>query len=206
MAALVQQGCGDAVGNPILGSGALVDTPRDGGARDAGDLVDATTMATVSVIRPTGSGSDSYTYTGDVPPTLYCSNAANWADADLERQLADQLVELRRGVIRCSNGVFDDLPPFEMPPALRCSARLHSLTRATKGYDASDPGMRMTTAGFQHGAFAERTVLNSKDPETVLLSLKQDEKGCANLTDPEFTAIGIGEYGGVWTFDFAEPP
>jgi hypothetical protein len=40
----------------------------------------------------------------------------------------------------------------------------------------------------------------------VLFDLLGNPQDCANFTSSEFTALGIGEYFGVWTFDFAAAP
>jgi uncharacterized protein YkwD len=125
--------------------------------------------------------------------------------------MAQAINELRSLGVRCGDRMMGPLPALLLPAALRCSARRHSLDMATTGYqgkrgsDGSSPGERMTMAGFTHSAAAESIEMGT-DASQLFIDLSSDSEACANLANPQFTALGIGEYRGLWTFDFAAGP
>jgi len=231
LGALLLASCGDAAGDPIRAvptpDAAL--SSGDSGPRDAADAMpDATTMATPTALPSPGSflpitgvpGSGNMgpgsmhdgRSSDDVPVVPYCANAAHWQQefADAEQRAAQAIDELRDMGVLCGRDISDQLMRLSSSPELRCSARVHSLDMAkygifdTVGHDGSDPGERMTRAGFDHTAAAESIVRYSgSNPNQVVFDLQGDPQGCANLANPEFTSLGIGEYDGLWTFDFA---
>jgi uncharacterized protein YkwD len=218
-------GCGDAAGHPIRS----ITTPEAGlHSTDAGhDMLDAMSSATL----PTpgtfpqngpnqGPGSGDPMHDGRdndiVPRTFYCAPAANWSGeyASDEQQMEQAINTLRDRRVSCANGVDEvQLPRLSFPPELRCSARLHSLDmyvsryRGMRGSDNSLPSDRMEGAGFEHGAVAESIAPHDGgDADQILLDLLDNPRDCTNLASREFTAVGVGEYAGVWTFDFAAEP
>jgi uncharacterized protein YkwD len=223
LVAALAAGCGDAVGTPIR---AIAKPDAALSLLDAGHpvdaMVDATSRATFvapGMFQPpppgTGSGQDQGTRrsSDDVPHTAYCFNVANWpqdSESD-EQQMAQAINELRSRGVRCGDRVMGSLPALLLPAALRCSARLHSLDMAIAGYqgkrgsDGTSPGERMTMAGFTHGSVAESIEMGT-DASQVFINFASDSEACANLANPQFTALGIGEYRGLWTFDFAAGP
>jgi len=217
-------GCGDAAGNPIRSI-----TTSDAGpnASDAShDMLDATSTASMpppgsfpqingpgSPDQSPGSGDPMHDHSNsDVPRTGYCASAANWSEqfADDEEQLMQAINETRARRVSCGGHDDVQLPRFFFAPELRCSARLHSLDmavfqyRGMRGPDGSSPGERMAAAGFAHGATAESLPPSmTGDVGQILFDLIGDSDDCANLASREFTAVGVGEYAGVWTLDFA---
>lgn len=221
-------GCGDVTGNPIRSI-----TTADAGLRavDAGhDMLDATSAATLpapgnfppmsapgSPNQGPGSGDSMHDGHGNdvVPHIPYCAGAANWSDqyTDDEEQLVQAINETRARRVSCGGHDDVQLPRLYFAAELRCSARIHSFDMAFAQYhgrlgsDGSTPSQRMTAAGFAHTDSAE-----SLPPSTtgnagqVLFDLLGDPDDCANLASREFTAVGVGEYAGVWTVDFAAEP
>lgn len=221
--------CGDVTGNPIRSI-----TTSDAGlhALDGGhDTVDAMSGATLPApgnfppmnapgTPNQGPGSVDTMHDGHgndvVPYTLHCAPVRNWsgAFASDEEQMEQAIESLRDQRVSCGNGIEQvRLPPLTFAPELRCSARLHSLDMyvadyyGAQGSDGSSPGDRMQSAGFEHGAVAESIAMsNHGDPVQVLLDLLDNPDDCANLASRRFTAVGVGEYAGLWTFDFAAAP
>jgi uncharacterized protein YkwD len=215
-------GCGDAAGHPIRGI-----TSPDAGlhSSDSGhDMLDAMSSATVLDPFPPMDPPDDNQGPGamhdghpndEVPLTPFCLNAATWPEdlRDDEQRMAQAISDWRAaGFARCGNRMADRLPVLDFPPELRCSARLHSFDMVAGGYfdqvspDGTAPGQRMSRAGFRHSDSAESIARGGSDPTQVLIDLLGNPQDCANFTSSEFTALGIGEYRGVWTFDFAAEP
>jgi uncharacterized protein YkwD len=214
--------CGDAAGNPIR-------NPEPDAAllrKDAGDgMLDAASSASLPVGSlppkniPTGSPNESpgSMYDGrstdGVPHIAYCANAANWPrDLEDDEATMEQAINQTRSRISCGDNGNDEvqLPRLRIAPELRCSARLHSLDMVfnrysdTRGSDGSQPGTRMTKAGFAHDASAES--IGQGHIDDVLFDLLGNPDDCGNLASRQFTAVGVGEYAGLWTLDFAADP
>lgn len=220
LGAWLLSGCGDAAGNPIRSI-----TQPDAGlhSTDAGsDKLDAMSSASVldpgmfPPMNPPNDNQDPGSMHGghpndEVPYTQYCLNAATWPEdlRDDEQQMAQAINDWRSGFARCGTRTADRLPVLDFPPELRCSARLHSIDMFVRDYrdqrtpEGTPPGQRMSMAGFPHSSSAESISDDGSDPTQVLINLLGNPQDCANFTSSEFTALGIGEYRGVWTFDFA---
>jgi uncharacterized protein YkwD len=109
------------------------------------------------------------------------------------------------------------IPELRMEPELRCSARLHSLDMATRGFfsrvnpEGEGPAVRIERAGYDAG-IAEETIAQSDQAdgasptvETLRELVLDGGVDCEILVDPRFDSIGIGYYEGLWTIDLAGP-
>jgi hypothetical protein len=149
-----------------------------------------------------------------------CDDVAEWrrSVAESERELLE-MINARRMEGECGNGQFEAHPPLRLAPELQCSARLHSADmffnglwdrddedeESAIGSDGSYPSERMRAAGFEHGRSAESRVAREDSALEALEDLERiDSNGCWNLSQREFTHIGIGRYADFWTVDFAQ--
>jgi uncharacterized protein YkwD len=111
-------------------------------------------------------------------------------------------------------------------PALRALRRLdraaqswtdrmldsHSFSHAAGG---SDPGSRISAAGYQWWAFGENIATGFATPQQVVAAWMGSEGHCRNILGPQFTDVGtgvsdgavagFGSGGGTWTQDFGRP-
>jgi uncharacterized protein YkwD len=97
--------------------------------------------------------------------------------------------------------------------ALREAARGHSGDMAThenlshQGTDGSDPGDRITQAGYQASKWAENVASGQPSPQEVVDAWMQSDGHRANILDCGLTEIGVGhvvnaEGVAYWTQDF----
>ncbi len=129
------------------------------------------------------------------------------AQPDLEQQVVD-LVNSQRQQVGCA--------PVTIDPRLTQAARVHSQDMASNnflnsiGSDGSDPGARLTAAGYAWSNYGENIAAGFTTAEQVMSVWMQ---GSANIIlNCAYTQIGVGHeynansaYGHYWTQDFATP-
>jgi hypothetical protein len=202
--AIASQACGDGIGRPIkaLPLEAAAGAGGSAGAGGAG-----------------GPGGAAIGDGGDVPPNLYCAQAASWP-ADLaaaEDELFRSINLFRSGSGNgCAQFSYGNDPPLTLAPALRCSARLHAVDMAARGFfnqtnpDMVTPSQRMAVAGFPNSAAAEDIgsgPVPRISPDVVGLPdvvVAGEPTSCA-LGDPNLGYAGVGHYGNFWVIDVANP-
>jgi uncharacterized protein YkwD len=141
----------------------------------------------------------------------YCADALDWPEmfASSEDELLGMINSARERGIRCGDRESDSLWPLQSSPELQCSARLHSLDMAVRGFtsetspDGYDPRTRMDAAGFPVQQWSESIVTGETEPGRVLQRLLGNPSDCVSLQARELNAIGIGRHGELWTLDFA---
>jgi hypothetical protein len=204
--AVANQACGDGIGRPIRG-GPVATVGDAGGAGGAGG------------VGVGGAAGTTLGDAGDVPPNLYCQQAANWP-ADLaaaEDEVFHSINLLRSGSDNgCAQFHFGNAPPLTLAPALRCSARLHAADMAARGFfsqtnpDMVGPVARMAVAGFPSSQAAEdigQGDVTRIGPDFVSLPAMMvagEPQNCA-LGDPTLRYAGVGHYGDLWAIDVANP-
>lgn len=191
-------GCGDGIGDPIRRA---VAEPL---------AVDSGVDAGVSPRRSREEGRHAR-----VPDGPHCARAATWPEelANSELELFDELNRVRdREGLDCGSREFHDLRPLRFEPELRCSARLHSLDMADRGFfglsnpEGDDPEARIAAAGLAPITRGITFVARAGDAMSVFEDLLGDRDGCVNFAQADFTSIGIGRYDDLWTIDFATVP
>jgi len=151
-------------------------------------------------------------------PRLECNvEGGGWpADwASLEEQALSAVNEQRASGARCEDQLFGPAPAFLMSPALRQSARCHSLDMATQNYfsheslDGSSPWTRIAAAGYAGTATAENIAAGYSDARSVVRALMGSAGHCKNIMQRSSNEIGIGfassstaSYHSYWTQDF----
>jgi uncharacterized protein YkwD len=80
------------------------------------------------------------------------------------------------------------------------------------GSDGSDPGDRITAAGYDFSTWGENVAAGYTSPSSVVNAWMNSSGHRANILNPAFTEIGIGYiynsasyYGHYWTTDFGAP-
>jgi uncharacterized protein YkwD len=80
------------------------------------------------------------------------------------------------------------------------------------GSDNSDPGDRITAAGYDYSTWGENVAAGYTSPSSVVDAWMDSTGHRANILNPNFTEIGIGyvyssasDYDHYWTTDFGAP-
>ncbi|MFF3576787.1 CAP domain-containing protein [Streptomyces mirabilis] len=122
------------------------------------------------------------------------------ASAAVTRVVA--LVNSERGKVGCS--------PLTLNAKLSKAAQDHSADMASHqnmshtGSDGSDPGQRITTAGYTWSAYGENVAFGYSTPEAVMAGWMSSPGHKRNILDCDFKEIGVGlaQPGSYWTQDF----
>ncbi|MFF1746035.1 CAP domain-containing protein [Streptomyces mirabilis] len=122
------------------------------------------------------------------------------ASAAVARVVA--LVNSERGKVGCS--------PLTLNAKLSKAAQDHSADMASHqnmshtGSDGSDPGQRITTAGYTWSAYGENVAFGYSTPEQVMAGWMSSPGHKRNILDCGFKEIGVGlaQPGSYWTQDF----
>ena len=138
---------------------------------------------------------------------------ADWAS--LEEQALSLVNERRANGASCGEQRFGPAPAFLMSPALRQSARCHSLDMATQNYfsheslDGRSPWARIAAAGYTGAATAENIAAGYSDARSAVNALMASTGHCKNIMQRSSNEIGIGFassstafYHSYWTQDF----
>ena len=107
--------------------------------------------------------------------------------------------------------------PAVTPDArLAAAARAHSADMAQRRYfdhtapDGTDPGQRITAAGYAWSAYGENIAAGYPDAVSVMRGWMNSPGHRENILNCRFSNLGVGLYrtpdrGGYWTQDFAAP-
>ncbi|MFJ3660254.1 CAP domain-containing protein [Streptomyces sp. NPDC090119] len=154
--------------------------------------VSAPTVRQVST-RP----SPAQTATAAAPST---PQPAATASGDVARVV--ELVNAERAKVGCS--------PVQLNSTLSKAAQDHSAdmaahnTMSHTGSDGSDPGSRITAAGYQWSAYGENVAYGYSTPEQVMDGWMNSAGHRENILNCSYKEIGVGlaQPGSYWTQDF----
>jgi uncharacterized protein YkwD len=154
--------------------------------------------------------------TRDEPKTP-AEPAAEWPTA-VERRVLDLVNAAREKSRRCGGERFDAVPPWKLSQTLTEVASLHALDMARhrsldhRGSDGSQPGERVTRAGYAWRATGENIAAGQPDAESVVASWLGSAGHCTNIMRPQYTEMGVAfvhvpteEPDTYWTQVFAAP-
>ena len=108
---------------------------------------------------------------------------------------------------RTSRGI----PALQWDDRLGIAARAHSQDMLQNrfishtGSDRSDPGQRVTRAGFIWSRVAENVADGQRTPEEVVNSWMNSPGHRQNILNPAYTHLGVGFVSNKWTQKFATP-
>ncbi|MEU9123141.1 CAP domain-containing protein [Streptomyces sp. NPDC048506] len=113
-----------------------------------------------------------------------------------------QLVNSERSKVGCS--------PLTLNAKLTKAAQDHSNDMAAHrnmshtGSDGSDPGNRITRAGYNWSAYGENVAYGYSTPDSVMKGWMSSPGHKRNILDCSFKEIGVGlaQPGDYWTQDF----
>ncbi|MGW3338777.1 CAP domain-containing protein [Streptomyces sp. NPDC001009] len=122
------------------------------------------------------------------------------ASGDVARVV--ELVNAERAKVGCS--------PVELNSTLSKAAQDHSAdmaahnTMSHTGSDGSDPGSRITAAGYRWSAYGENVAYGYSTPEQVMAGWMDSPGHRENILNCSFKEIGVGlaQPGSYWTQDF----
>ncbi|WP_030813155.1 CAP domain-containing protein [Streptomyces sp. NRRL F-2799] len=122
------------------------------------------------------------------------------ASGDVARVV--ELVNAERAKVGCS--------PVELNSTLTKAAQDHSAdmaahnTMSHTGSDGSDPGSRITAAGYQWSAYGENVAYGYSTPEQVMAGWMNSPGHRENILNCSYKEIGVGlaQPGSYWTQDF----
>jgi uncharacterized protein YkwD len=162
-------------------------------------------------------------YAGDSPaadgagtnaaPMATCGkDAAKFQSRSLQR-----VNEYRKSGYDCgSEGYFAPTRPLAWNTALQSAASGHSSDMATHNYfshtglDGSEPGDRITRAGYAWSTWGENIAAGYDTVREVVDGWMQSDGHCANIMNPQFRDMGMAcaqsdtsDYGKYWTMDLA---
>ncbi|MFJ1602496.1 CAP domain-containing protein [Streptomyces sp. NPDC088253] len=138
----------------------------------------------------------------EAPASASPSTAATKAPASAAVARVLALVNSERGKVGCS--------PLTLNAKLSKAAQDHSADMASHqnmshtGSDGSDPGQRITTAGYSWSAYGENVAFGYSTPEEVMAGWMSSPGHKRNILDCGFKDIGVGlaQPGSYWTQDF----
>jgi uncharacterized protein YkwD len=140
-----------------------------------------------------------------VPATPHCAPAASWDAAwtEWENEVLRLTNQRRAQGADCgSQGMKPPVGPLTMVAELRCAARLHSLDMFQRSFfdhtapGGSDPGDRMSSAGYSGITWGENIAMGQASPAQVVDGWIDSDGHCANIMRSNFTEIGIGYHPG----------
>jgi uncharacterized protein YkwD len=149
------------------------------------------------------------------PPPISTNDPATALE---DQVLAETNVRRAAGAV-CGGKPFPAVGPLALHPALRISARGHSVDMATKGYfdhiapDGSTPTDRMKAAGYNQSGYTGENIAAGNATAKATVQQWMDSPGhCENIMDPHYTLLGVGyaysessKYHYFWTQNFAGP-
>lgn len=114
--------------------------------------------------------------------------------------------------------VMPPVPALTWNAKLATAARLHSSDMAKSNYfshnsqDGTDPGTRITRAGYAWSTYGENIAAGYSTPSAVVAGWMSSYGHCTNIMAADFTELGVGyaynsasKYDHYWTQDFGTP-
>jgi uncharacterized protein YkwD len=118
-------------------------------------------------------------------------------DAALLDSVLSRLNEIRANGGRCGGSEFAPSPPLERSPVLDEAARIHAEDMANNsflahtGSDGSNPGDRVTRAGYEWRVVAENVASGQTSADDIAATWLESAVHCANLMDAKYSETGI---------------
>lgn len=139
--------------------------------------------------------------------------------AKFQSRALQRVNEYRKSGYDCgSEGYFAPTKPLAWSTPLHSAASGHSTDMATHNYfshtglDGSEPGDRITGAGYAWSTWGENIAAGYDTVRSVVDGWMESDGHCANIMNPQFRDMGLAcaqsdasDYGKYWTMDLAAP-
>jgi uncharacterized protein YkwD len=118
-------------------------------------------------------------------------------DAALLDQVLEHLNAIRAAGGRCGGTEFPPSPPLARSPELDQAARAHAEDMARNsflahtGSDGSNPGERVSRAGYHWDVVAENVASGQTSADDIAATWLESPGHCANLMDAKYSETGI---------------
>lgn len=129
----------------------------------------------------------------------------------MAREMLTLVNQQRAAGAQCGDTWRPPAPPLQLDWTLIQVAQDHSkdmlqMRKLTHtGSDGSNPGQRITRAGYAHAGWGENAAAGYPTVESVVQGWTRSPGHCRNLMNPSHTEMGIGRAGNYWTQVFARP-
>lgn len=132
-------------------------------------------------------------------------------DPSTAQQLLALVNQARAQARSCGNTDHQATAPLRLDARLNEAAQLHSedmlamrdLTHT--GSDGSNPGERITRAGYSWATWGETAAQGQRSPEQTVAAWLTSPGHCRIIMGTGYQDFGAGEAGGYWTQVFARP-
>jgi uncharacterized protein YkwD len=137
------------------------------------------------------------------PPTPGGTNTTN------EAQLLSLVNNVRKAGCTCGTTVMPAVPELTWNDLLEKAATDHSIDMNTNNYfshtglDGSNPGQRITRAGYTWRAYGENIAKGYTSEQAVMDGWLKSEGHCKNIMSRNVKEMGVGRDGNLWTQVFA---
>ncbi|WP_298737312.1 CAP domain-containing protein [uncultured Chitinophaga sp.] len=114
---------------------------------------------------------------------------------------------LRSRGCNCGDSKMPPVPSVSWNGTLEKAAWLHSKDMSEQSYfdhiapGGSDPGQRLDAVGYPWLRYGENIATGLTDEQATVLGWLTSPKHCRNMMDPNFTEMGVGRYGKLWTME-----
>jgi len=108
----------------------------------------------------------------------------------------------------CGTTAMPPVSPVVWNDQLAKAAYDHSVDMNTNNYfshtglDGSDPGQRITAAGYSWSSWGENIANGYTTEQAVMNGWLSSEGHCKNIMSAGYRDMGVGRYGNYWTQDF----
>jgi uncharacterized protein YkwD len=177
-----------------------------------------TTRATTTTTRATTTTTRATTTTTQATTTTTAGSATGAVAPSVAAEML-QLVNAKRSTgTTCGSVAYPRVATLTLHDRIARAAGAHAVDMATYDYfshtgrDGSNPGTRLTRAGYAWRAYGENIAAGQQTPSSVISAWFASAGHCANFMSANLTQIGFGKgvssssrYGTYWVADLARP-
>jgi uncharacterized protein YkwD len=137
------------------------------------------------------------------------TNTGGTADYNVDQTMMLQLInDVRQTGCTCGTTPMPAVPALAWNDQLAKAAYDHSVDMETNNYfshtglNNSDPGQRITAAGYSWHAYGENIASGYTSEQAVVTGWLQSEDHCRNIMNAGYKDMGVGRDGNYWTQEF----
>jgi uncharacterized protein YkwD len=123
-------------------------------------------------------------------------------------ELVQLINDARSKGCQCGDTYFTPAPPLSWNDQLEQAALVHTIEMADKNFfshisaNGSDPGSRLTAAGYTWRAFGENIAMGYPNEKKVVEGWLKSPGHCKNIMSKKYKEMGVARIGAYWTQDF----